>query len=83
MQSINLNRFDMVSLRLFVATVEGGSLTAGAERFGMDRFKAAVARNAGKSADQIAAAILAEVTAYRGEESALDDVTLVVLKRTN
>ena len=35
MQPINLNRFDMVSLRLFVATVEGGSLTAGAGRFGI------------------------------------------------
>jgi DNA-binding transcriptional LysR family regulator len=33
--TINLNRFDLVSLRLFVATVEGGSLTAGAERFGI------------------------------------------------
>jgi len=32
---INLNRFDLVSLRLFVATVEGGSLTAGAGRFGI------------------------------------------------
>ncbi len=30
---INLNRFDLVSLRLFVAVVDGGSLTAGAERF--------------------------------------------------
>ena len=32
---INLNRFDLTSLRLFVATVDGGSLTAGAERFGI------------------------------------------------
>ena len=32
---INLNRFDLVSLRLFVGTVEGGSLTVGAERFGI------------------------------------------------
>lgn len=32
---INLNRFDLVSLRLLVATVEGGSLTIGAERFGI------------------------------------------------
>lgn len=30
---INLNRFDLVSLRLFVAVVDGGSLTAGAELF--------------------------------------------------
>ncbi|MGY8524763.1 LysR family transcriptional regulator [Paracidovorax citrulli] len=29
---INLNRFDLVSLRLFVAVVDAGSLTAGAER---------------------------------------------------
>lgn len=32
---INLNRFDLASLRLFVATVDAGSLTAGAERFGI------------------------------------------------
>jgi len=32
---INLNRFDLVSLRLFVAAVDGGSLTSGAERFGI------------------------------------------------
>src|SRR5688500_13880503 len=32
---INLNRFDLVSLRLFVAVVDAGSLTAGAERFGI------------------------------------------------
>ena len=32
---INLNRFDLVSLRLLVATIEGGSLTAGAQRFGI------------------------------------------------
>ncbi|HEU0201931.1 MAG TPA: LysR family transcriptional regulator [Burkholderiaceae bacterium] len=32
---VNLNRFDLTSLRLFVATVEAGSLTAGAERFGI------------------------------------------------
>jgi DNA-binding transcriptional LysR family regulator len=34
-QAINLNRFDLASLRLFVATVDAGSLTAGAERFGI------------------------------------------------
>ena len=32
---INLNRFDLISLRLFVAAVDGGSLTAGADRFGV------------------------------------------------
>lgn len=32
---MNLSRFDLVSLRLFAAVVEGGSLTAGAERFGI------------------------------------------------
>jgi DNA-binding transcriptional LysR family regulator len=32
---INLSRFDLVSLRLFVAVVDAGSLTAGAERFGI------------------------------------------------
>lgn len=33
--AINLNRFDLASLRLFVCTVDSGSLTAGAERFGI------------------------------------------------
>jgi len=32
---INLNRFDLVTLRLYVAAVEAGSLTAGADRFGI------------------------------------------------
>ena len=32
---INLNRFDLITLRLFVAVVDAGSLTAGAERFGI------------------------------------------------
>jgi DNA-binding transcriptional LysR family regulator len=32
---INLNRFDLISLRLFVAAVDAGSLTAGADRFGI------------------------------------------------
>lgn len=32
---INLNRFDLVTLRLFVAVVDAGSLTAGADRFGI------------------------------------------------
>ena len=32
---INLSRFDLISLRLFVATVEAGSLTEGANRFGI------------------------------------------------
>lgn len=32
---INLNRFDLVSLRLFVAVIDAGSLTAGANRFGL------------------------------------------------
>lgn len=32
---INLSRFDLVSLRLFVAVADAGSLTAGAERFGI------------------------------------------------
>ena len=33
--AINLSRFDLATLRLFVMTVETGSLTAGAERFGI------------------------------------------------
>jgi DNA-binding transcriptional LysR family regulator len=32
---VNLNRFDLVSLRLFVAVLDAGSLTAGAEHFGI------------------------------------------------
>jgi DNA-binding transcriptional LysR family regulator len=32
---INLSRIDLVSLRLFVAVVDAGSLTAGADRFGI------------------------------------------------
>lgn len=32
---INLNRFDLVTLRLFVAVLDAGSLTAGANRFGI------------------------------------------------
>jgi DNA-binding transcriptional LysR family regulator len=32
---MNLNRLDLVSLRLFAAVVDAGSLTAGAERFGI------------------------------------------------
>ena len=30
--SINLHRFDLVTMRLFAAAVDSGSLTAGAER---------------------------------------------------
>ena len=33
--SINLNRFDLISLRLFVAVLDTGSLTAGAEQLGL------------------------------------------------
>jgi DNA-binding transcriptional LysR family regulator len=32
---INLNRFDLVTLRLYVAVIDAGSLTAGADRFGI------------------------------------------------
>ncbi len=32
---INLSRFDLVSLRLYVVTVDAGSLTVGADRFGI------------------------------------------------
>ena len=35
MKAINLNRLDMVSLRRIVANVEAGSLTIGADRFGI------------------------------------------------
>ncbi|KQT11327.1 LysR family transcriptional regulator [Ramlibacter sp. Leaf400] len=32
---VNLNRFDLVTLRLLVAVIDAGSLTAGADRFGI------------------------------------------------
>jgi DNA-binding transcriptional LysR family regulator len=32
---INLNRLDLVTLRLFVAVLDAGSLTAGADRYGI------------------------------------------------
>ena len=32
---INLNRFDLATLRLFIAVADAGSLTAGADRFGI------------------------------------------------
>lgn len=32
---INLGRFDLASLRLFLAVIDGGSLTAGAEKYGI------------------------------------------------
>ena len=32
---INLGRFDLASLRLFLAVIDGGSLTAGAEQYGI------------------------------------------------
>ena len=32
---INLGRFDLASLRVFLAVIDGGSLTAGAERYGI------------------------------------------------
>ena len=35
MPSLNLHRFDLLSLRLFVAVTSAGSLTAGAERIGI------------------------------------------------
>ncbi len=34
-RTVNLGRFDLASLRLFIAIVDGGSLTAGAERHGI------------------------------------------------
>ena len=33
--AVNLSRFDLVTLRLFVTAVDGGSLSAGARRFGI------------------------------------------------
>ena len=35
MAAMNLNRFDLATLRLYVAAIDTGSLTAGAERMGI------------------------------------------------
>lgn len=53
---MNLNRFDMISLRLFVAVVDAGSLTAGAARFGISL--AAASKRMGELEQHCAIALL-------------------------
>ena len=55
-RTINLNRFDLTSLRLFVAAVEGGSLTTGAERFGISL--AAASKRIGELEAHVGAVLL-------------------------
>lgn len=54
---INLHRFDLVSLRLFVAVVDAGSLTAGAERLGISL--AAASKRVAELEAHVGAALLA------------------------
>ncbi|MBI5716648.1 MAG: LysR family transcriptional regulator [Burkholderiales bacterium] len=53
---INLNRFDLVTLRLYVAVVDAGSLTAGADRFGISL--AAASKRIGELEQHCGAALL-------------------------
>jgi sigma-B regulation protein RsbU (phosphoserine phosphatase) len=53
---------------------------SGGEQFGKDRLRAVIQSAADGSAEQIAQAIRAALTAYRGEEKSVDDVTFVILK---
>jgi sigma-B regulation protein RsbU (phosphoserine phosphatase) len=50
------------------------------EQFGKDRLRDVIRANAGASADQISQAIRAALTAFRGEEKSVDDVTFVIVK---
>jgi sigma-B regulation protein RsbU (phosphoserine phosphatase) len=50
------------------------------EQFGMERFKALLAKQKGKSAAEIHATIRKTVGEFVGERSTHDDSTLVVLK---
>lgn len=52
------------------------------EQYGKDRLKLAIRAASHGSAEEIAQAILADVASYRGSAEQLDDVTLIVLKRT-
>ena len=65
---INLNRFDLVSLRLFVAVVDAGSLTAGAEHFGISL--AAASRRIGEFERHCGKALLQR--SQRGVTATLD-----------
>jgi DNA-binding transcriptional LysR family regulator len=69
---INLNRFDLVSLRLFVAVVDAGSLTAGADRFGISL--AAASKRIGELEQHCAVTLLER--GQRGVKATADGQTL-------
>ena len=52
------------------------------EQFGKERLREVVQSAADGSAEQIAQAIRAALTAFRGEEKSIDDVTFVIIKAT-
>jgi sigma-B regulation protein RsbU (phosphoserine phosphatase) len=55
---------------------------AAGEQFGKERLKQVIETAADGSADQIARAIRAALTSFRGQEKSIDDVTFVILKAT-
>ena len=68
----SLSRFDLVSLRLFVAVVDAGSLTAGADRFGISL--AAASKRIGELEQQLGTPLLAR--SKRGVEATTAGQTL-------
>lgn len=70
---VNLNRFDLTSLRVFLATLEGGSLTAGAERFGIS--VAAASKRVAELESHIGNPLLTR--SKRGVEPTLAGLTLM------
>lgn len=54
--AINLSRFDLVSIRVYIAAVEAGSLTAGAQRFGISL--AAASKRVGELEQSLGSALL-------------------------
>lgn len=56
---------------------------AGGEMYGKDRLRAVLARNGHASAEEVVAAVLDDLAAFRGDQPQEDDVTLAVLVRTH
>jgi len=54
----------------------------GGEMYGKDRLRAVLARNGHASAEEVVAAVLDDLAAFRGDQPQEDDVTLAVLVRT-
>ena len=69
---INLSRFDLVTLRLFVAVLDAGSLTAGAERFGISL--AAASKRVAELEQHCGVALLQRT--QRGVTATIDGQTL-------